>query len=68
MSYDLSLFKGTAKYYAKYRPGYSQDVFKLLVKKYKLNGKGKPLQVRKQEKWTHTKSSNTRSRRKNPSG
>lgn len=45
MRYDLTLFKGTAKYYAKYRPGYSQGVFDLLKKKYNLNGKGRLLDL-----------------------
>lgn len=45
MAYDLSLFKGTAKYYSKYRPGYPKDVFDLLVRKYKLNRKEKLLDL-----------------------
>ncbi len=40
-----TLFEGTSKYYAKYRPSYPPEMLEDVVKKFNLNGKGKLLDV-----------------------
>lgn len=41
----MTIFKGTAEYYAKYRPQYPEWVIKTLAEKLKLDGKGKLLDI-----------------------
>ncbi|MUG92074.1 methyltransferase domain-containing protein [Scytonema sp. UIC 10036] len=43
--YDPTLFKGTAKYYARYRPQYPNSLFKLLSEAFHLNGQGRLLDL-----------------------
>jgi ubiquinone/menaquinone biosynthesis C-methylase UbiE len=42
---EKGLFKGTAWYYARYRPPYPADVFQLLANKFQLDGSGKLLDL-----------------------
>jgi len=39
------IFKGTAWYYARYRPGYPKEFFRHVVKNFKLNGEGRLLDL-----------------------
>lgn len=41
----LSIFKSTAKYYAKFRPGYPAEFFRYLARECKLSGKGRLLDL-----------------------
>lgn len=42
---DKDYFKGTAKYYARYRPGYPLEFFEHIVDKFKLDGNGRLLDL-----------------------
>ncbi len=42
---DQELFKGTAEYYAKYRPGYTSEFFDYIIRYFNLNGEGRLLDV-----------------------
>ncbi|KYC41498.1 methyltransferase [Scytonema hofmannii PCC 7110] len=44
-TYDPTLFKGTAWYYARYRPGYPSVLFELLSEAFNLNGQGRLLDL-----------------------
>ena len=44
-SYDNTLFKNTAWYYARYRPPYPKALFELLVNKFNLDGTGQLLDL-----------------------
>jgi ubiquinone/menaquinone biosynthesis C-methylase UbiE len=44
-TYDPTLFKGTASYYARYRPQYPNTLFELLSEAFNLNGQGRLLDL-----------------------
>lgn len=44
-SYGLDYFEGTAAFYSRYRLGYSEEMIKLLVDEFNLNGQGRLLDI-----------------------
>ncbi|PZO38020.1 MAG: class I SAM-dependent methyltransferase [Pseudanabaena frigida] len=44
-NYDPTLFAGVAQYYRKYRPRYTDELYQLLIKEFKLDGRGRLLDL-----------------------
>jgi ubiquinone/menaquinone biosynthesis C-methylase UbiE len=44
-TYDPTLFAGVASYYSQYRPRYTDELYRLLIQEFNLNGQGRLLDV-----------------------
>ena len=44
-TYDPTLFAGVASYYSQYRPRYTDELYRLLIQEFNLNGQGRLLDL-----------------------